>query len=300
MLGELEGVGRKVEEHPIQRLGPAQPAIRLGHGEADQNALFRGHRADNIRHGIQQLAQREWGRLALGEGVSIVGQFQGVVHRSAEAERGAVDEPKLAVLRRVDLAAPAPVQRFREEQDSRERAAKVVRRFDEQLECVCRGDSLVELHSAGLLQGEPHLLEARQGFEDVSRRRLGPVLGPAAEELAVQHLDKTLPQSRTHAPRHEIGAPLDHGEGDEGEQRSGGFRLGDVHVVPQPTCDPPGHDRDERRVCCGRRFGEAVQRRVARGRGLRGARDRGERWRAHSSVAFASESRRSWYRSISR
>ena len=65
-LGELDGVGCQVEQHPAQGAGVTQAPVGLGRPHHQLEPLFLHHRLDYAAHGIEQVAQREGDRRPVG------------------------------------------------------------------------------------------------------------------------------------------------------------------------------------------------------------------------------------------
>ena len=121
LLRKLERVGGQVQEHAGESDGVPHPAVGVGRDDTHGEALLFGEGPHDGAHRIEQLGQRERRRLAIRQLAAAPRQLDRIAHDRAQSQRGAVDQPQLAVLYVVHRAALRALERFGQEQDGGER-----------------------------------------------------------------------------------------------------------------------------------------------------------------------------------
>ena len=134
LVGELEGVGGEVEQHPAQGQRVPESLVVLERLEPDLEPLLLGYRLDDVLHRFEDLVHREGGRLVFHQLVSPPRQFYHVACNRTEPQRGRVDEAELAVLDLVERAALASLERLGEEEYGGQGRPQVMSHLDNQLE----------------------------------------------------------------------------------------------------------------------------------------------------------------------
>ena len=123
----------------------ADPEVRLRRRQPHGEALLLGDRLHDVADRFEDVGDRERNRIEIDQPVAAAGQLDDVARHRAEAEGGAVDEAELALLDRIDRAAPAPLERLGQEEDRGEGRAKIVGDLDHQLEPVGSGEPVGEV-----------------------------------------------------------------------------------------------------------------------------------------------------------
>ena len=175
-----------------------------GGGEPHRQALLLGDRLDDVAHRLEDVGHRERDRIEIDQAVAAAGQLDHVARHRAEAEGRAVDQAELALLHRIDRAAPAALQGLGQEEDRGERRAEVVRHLDHQLEPVGPGEPVGEVLRPVGLEPLAHLLdraEQPQQLAGVGRRA-----APAARSRNAARISPSEPAGeRVPGQRGEIG-----------------------------------------------------------------------------------------------
>src|SRR6266480_121555 len=92
-LGELDGIGREVEEHPRHRAGVADTPLRNRMDQLDLEPLLFGEREHHPPHGIEDFDDGEGQGPALEQPVAPAGELEDVARGRAQTERCTINEP---------------------------------------------------------------------------------------------------------------------------------------------------------------------------------------------------------------
>src|SRR6266567_4237979 len=111
-------------------------------------------RALVVRFSKTRRSARAWPsrRSIVRQLVAAAGQLDRIARERAQAERGTVDQPELALLALVHRARALLHQRLREEQDRRERGAQVVHDLHQEIQPVGPSQLRAELLRGVVLQ----------------------------------------------------------------------------------------------------------------------------------------------------
>src|SRR5437773_10502524 len=117
LVGKLERVRRQIEEDAAERDRMSEPLVVDRGEETHGEMLLSGDGPRDVAHRSEHRRHRERRRLLIHELIAALRELDDVARDGRKTERRGIDEPELAALDVVHLAALAALQRLGEHQD---------------------------------------------------------------------------------------------------------------------------------------------------------------------------------------
>ena len=133
-----------------------ETVIRCGRIEPDREFLFFGHGSDNVQDRFEDLSNRERRGFILRELASPSGDFDHIAGNLAQAQRGAVDQPELAMLQLVEVSAGLTLEDLGQKEYRGERRTEIVGHLYHQFHPVRSGQLVGKLPGPIRLDGSCH------------------------------------------------------------------------------------------------------------------------------------------------
>ncbi len=145
-------------------------------------------------HRFQNVADGKGNRIQIHESVTAPRQLDDVARERAETKRRAVDQAELALLHRIDVSAPPPLQGLRQEQNRGQWRPEVVRDLHHQFQTIGSRQAIGEVLRPVRLQPGMHLFDgAEDGKDGFAVGRLG-IPPDSFQQLTADQFEKAAGQ----------------------------------------------------------------------------------------------------------